>query len=51
MDTLLNVAPFALVAVLCPLMMWFMMRGMHHGSDQEHHHPGDDDETRIGGRQ
>ena len=29
------VAPFALILLVCPLMMFFMMRGMNHGrSDQ-----------------
>jgi Flp pilus assembly protein TadB len=38
-----TLAPLAIVLV-CPLMMMFMMRGMHnsdHGGGSEHHHPAD----------
>ena len=28
-------APFALILLVCPLMMFFMMRGMGHGGHQK----------------
>lgn len=31
MDSLIGVVPIALVVLICPLMMIFMMRGMHNG--------------------
>jgi len=31
MDWLIGIFPIALVILLCPLMMFFMMRGMHGG--------------------
>lgn len=31
MDWLIGVLPLALVVLICPLMMIFMMRGMHGG--------------------
>ena len=42
MESLAGLAPIALIVLACPLMMWFMMRGMHgagagHGAmDGEH---------------
>jgi hypothetical protein len=43
MEWLPGVLPIALIALVCPLMMWLMMRGMHgeHGSDV-HSHTEDD---------
>ena len=41
MDALLALLPFALLFLLCPLMMLFMHRGGH-GDGQ--HHPTDDRE-------
>ena len=35
MESLIGLLPFALIAVVCPLMMIFMMRGMH-GGHSEH---------------
>ena len=29
MEWLTGIAPIALIVLACPLMMWFMMRGMH----------------------
>jgi hypothetical protein len=39
MDWLIGVAPIALLVLMCPLMMIFMMRVMHggHGSSARHH--------------
>ena len=39
MDSLIGVAPIALVVLMCPLMMIFMMRGMHggHGDSARQH--------------
>ena len=39
MDALLALLPFALLFLLCPLMMLFMHRGGHGGGQ---HHPTDD---------
>jgi len=38
MDWLVGAAPIALLVLMCPLMMIFMMRGMHggHGSSTKH---------------
>ncbi len=38
MDWLIGAAPIALLVLMCPLMMIFMMRGMHggHGSSTMH---------------
>ena len=38
MEWLLGVAPLALIVLACPLIMWFMMRGMHgeHGHAADH---------------
>jgi hypothetical protein len=38
MDALLSALPFALLLLLCPLAMLFMMRGMHGG--RSGHAPG-----------
>ncbi len=50
MDWLLGVSPILLIALVCPLMMIFMMRGMHggHGAATEHddHNAGDEDPER-----
>ncbi len=35
MEGLLAILPFALLFLLCPLMMLFMHRG--HGGEQQHH--------------
>ena len=47
MEWLPGLLPIALVALVCPLMMWLMMRGMHgeHGSAARgaHGHTKDDD--------
>jgi Protein of unknown function (DUF2933) len=32
-----SITPIA-IALICPLMMLFMMRGMHHGDEQHHDH-------------
>ena len=32
------IAPFALILILCPLMMFFMMRGMDHGGSNRAGH-------------
>jgi hypothetical protein len=39
MDWLVGAIPIALLVLMCPLMMIFMMRGMHggHGRPSEHH--------------
>jgi len=45
MDWLIGVVPIALVVLICPLMMIFMMRGMHGGhadSAARHDAPADD---------
>jgi hypothetical protein len=34
MESLIGLLPFALIAVVCPLMMIFMMRGMHGGHNE-----------------
>ena len=31
MDALLGLVPFIVILAICPLMMFFMMRTMHHG--------------------
>ena len=38
MEWLTGLAPISLIVLLCPLMMWFMMRGMHgeHGHAADH---------------
>ena len=46
MEWLPGLLPIALIALVCPLMMWFMMRGMHggHGSaGHGAHSPTEDD--------
>ena len=44
MDWLIGVIPAALVVLICPLMMIFMMRGMHGGhGDSAAHDPSADD--------
>ena len=35
MESLLGLVPFALLIVLCPLMMLFMHRGGHGGDDHK----------------
>lgn len=44
MDWLIGAVPVALVVLMCPLMMIFMMRGMHggHGQASEHDASADD---------
>ncbi len=45
MDWLVGAAPIALVVLICPLMMIFMMRGMHSGHGDlaaRHDAPADD---------
>ena len=46
---------FAALALACPLMMIFMMGGMHGGhgdtsTDHDHHSPASDDHTPTAGR-
>jgi hypothetical protein len=38
MEWLTGVVPIALIVLACPLIMWFMMRGMHgeHGHAADH---------------
>ena len=36
MESLLGSVPFALLVVLCPLMMLFMHRGGHGGDQRDH---------------
>ena len=38
MEWLTGLAPISLIVLLCPLFMWFMMRGMHseHGHAADH---------------
>ena len=38
MEWLTGLAPISLIVLLCPLIMWFMMRGMHgeHGHAADH---------------
>ena len=38
MEWLTGLAPISLIVLLCPLLMWFMMRGMHgeHGHAADH---------------
>ena len=44
MDSLIGVVPIALVVLICPLMMIFMMRGMHGGhGDSAGRHDGSDE--------
>jgi len=44
MDWLIGVLPIAFVLLMCPLMMIFMMRGMHgsHGDSAGRHDTADD---------
>lgn len=49
MDTFVNLIPFALVALICPLMMWLMMRGMHHGSEHHDRHSDREDRPKAEG--
>lgn len=44
MDWLIGALPIALFVLICPLMMIFMMRGMHggHGDSAGSHHSSDD---------
>ena len=39
MTSLLPLLPTALIALVCPLAMFFMMRGMHGGHGQPQHAP------------
>jgi hypothetical protein len=39
---------FLLIVLACPLMMFFMMRGMHGGDDTHGHGQGHDDTTKDG---
>jgi len=49
MDTFVNLIPFALVALICPVMMWLMMRGMHHDSEHHDHKPDPEGRQKTGG--
>ncbi len=40
MESLIGLLPFAIIALVCPLMMIFMMRGMHGGHGEQGGHVG-----------
>jgi hypothetical protein len=40
MESLIGLLPFAIIALACPLMMIFMMRGMHGGHGEQGGHVG-----------
>ena len=43
--------PTLLIALVCPAMMFFMMRGMHHGADDHGHEHGHDHAEHRGDRE
>src|SRR3990172_636642 len=47
MEALIAVLPIALIALACPLLMLFLMRGAHGGSAGGPHHAGSDPADRL----
>ena len=51
MEWLTGLAPISLIVLLCPLLMWFMMRGMHSEHGHAADHGSDSGLTADGSRQ
>ena len=51
MEWLGGLAPIGLIVILCPLMMWFMMRGVHGGQGHAADHSSDSGPAVAGSRQ
>ena len=51
MEWLTGLAPISLIVLLCPLIMWFMMRGMHDERGHAADHSSDSGLTADGPRQ
>ena len=51
MEWLTGLAPISLIVLLCPLLMWFMMRGMHGERGHAADHSSDSGLTADGSRQ